>query len=74
MDRGNENIPKTFKALSVIKLFLLCSVLGTYKPTMKCFDVQQLAMKFERCFDSEIVNFLSLAEDYTKVLRDGTLL
>ncbi|XP_075252713.1 nucleolar protein 10-like isoform X1 [Convolutriloba macropyga] len=46
--------------------FVLAS--GTYKPTLKCFDVQQLAMKFERCFDSEIVNFLTLSDDYSKIV------
>ncbi len=26
---------------------------GTYKPRVRCFEVTQLSMKFERCFDSE---------------------
>ncbi|XP_047370643.1 nucleolar protein 10 isoform X2 [Vespa velutina] len=28
---------------------------GIYKPRVKCFDVNNLSLKFERCFDSEIV-------------------
>ncbi|KAL7301440.1 hypothetical protein TKK_0005881 [Trichogramma kaykai] len=41
---------------------------GTYKPRMKCFDVHQLSMKFERCFDSEVVAFEVLSDDYTKLV------
>jgi len=40
---------------------------GTYKPRIKCFDVKQLSLKFERYLDAEAVNFLSLSEDYTKL-------
>jgi len=40
---------------------------GIYKPRIKCYDVNNLAMKFERCFDSESVTFEILANDYSKV-------
>ncbi len=40
---------------------------GIYKPRVKCYDVKNLSMKFERCFDSEIVKFLILSQDYSKV-------
>jgi len=40
---------------------------GIYKPRVKCFDVNNLSMKFERCFDSEVVTFEILSEDYSKV-------
>lgn len=40
---------------------------GTYKPRLKCFDGQQLSMKFERYLDAEAVNFLSLSDDYAKL-------
>lgn len=40
---------------------------GTYKPVLKCFDVNQLSCKFERCFDSEVVTFEVLSDDYSKV-------
>ncbi|VVC44623.1 Hypothetical protein CINCED_3A023654 [Cinara cedri] len=39
---------------------------GIYKPRIKCFDVNNLAMKFERCFDSEAVTFELLSTDYSK--------
>lgn len=41
---------------------------GIYKPRVKCFDVNNLSLKFERCFDSEVVNFEIISEDYSKVI------
>ncbi|XP_052125716.1 nucleolar protein 10 [Frankliniella occidentalis] len=41
---------------------------GIYKPRVKCFDVNNLSMKFERCFDSEVVTFEILSEDFTKMV------
>ena len=35
---------------------------------MKCYDVRDLGMKFERCFDSEAVAFEYLSDDYSKLL------
>ena len=46
---------------------------GTYKPRVRCFDVKDLSMKFERCIDCEVVAFSILSDDYGKVaylLRD----
>ena len=40
---------------------------GIYKPRVKCFDVHNLALKFERCFDSEIITFETISNDYSKV-------
>jgi len=40
---------------------------GVYKPKVKCFDVTQYSMKFERCFDAECVKFKIISEDYSKV-------
>lgn len=40
---------------------------GIYKPRVKCFDVNNLSLKFERCLDSEVVTFEVLSEDYRKV-------
>ncbi len=40
---------------------------GTYKPRIKCFDVSQLGLKFERCFDAEAVAFEVLSDDYSKI-------
>lgn len=42
---------------------------GIYKPRVKCYDVCNLSMKFERCFDSEVIKFEILSEDYSKVIR-----
>uniref|UniRef100_A0A1E1XDF1 Putative nucleolar protein n=1 Tax=Amblyomma aureolatum TaxID=187763 RepID=A0A1E1XDF1_9ACAR len=41
---------------------------GTYKPRIRCFEVSQLSMKFERCFDSDVVAFEVLSDDYTKMV------
>ncbi|XP_014681532.1 PREDICTED: nucleolar protein 10-like [Priapulus caudatus] len=41
---------------------------GVYKPRVRCYDVNQLSMKFERCFDAEVVQFEVLSEDYSKVV------
>ena len=42
------------------------SSLGVYKPRIRCYDVNQLSMKFERCLDaeSEFVAPLSLLIKY----------
>lgn len=40
---------------------------GIYKPRIKCYDVNNLAMKFERCFDAEAITFEILSNDYSKV-------
>lgn len=40
---------------------------GVYKPRVKCFDVNNLSQKFERCFDSEAITFEILSDDYSKV-------
>ncbi|XP_022914298.2 nucleolar protein 10 [Onthophagus taurus] len=41
---------------------------GIYKPRVKCFDVNNLSLKFERCFDSECVTFEILSDDYSKIV------
>lgn len=43
-------------------------VTGTYKPRVRCYEVSQLSMKFERCFDSDVVTFDILSDDYTKMV------
>lgn len=43
-------------------------VTGTYKPRVKCYDVNHLSVKFERCFDSEVETFEVLSDDYTKMV------
>lgn len=40
---------------------------GTYKPRIKCFEVSQLSLKFERCVDMEVQDFLILSDDYQKI-------
>lgn len=47
---------------------------GIYKPRLKCFDTNELSLKFERCFDSEVVTFEALSDDYSKVRCDTQLI
>ncbi|XP_061387412.1 nucleolar protein 10 [Musca vetustissima] len=41
---------------------------GTYKPRVKCFEVCNLSIKFERCFDSEVTTFEVISDDYSKMV------
>lgn len=41
---------------------------GIYKPRVRCYETDNLSMKFERCFDSEVVTFEVLSDDYSKVV------
>jgi len=41
---------------------------GVYKPRIRCFDLNNLGLKFERCLDSEVVQFEMLSDDYSKVV------
>ncbi|KAK4880078.1 hypothetical protein RN001_008224 [Aquatica leii] len=41
---------------------------GIYKPRVKCFDVNNLSLKFERCYDAEAVTFEIISEDYSKLI------
>lgn len=43
-------------------------VTGIYKPRVRCYEVSNLSMKFERCFDSEVVTFEMLSDDYSKIV------
>eukprot|EP00040_Diaphanoeca_grandis_P037539 m.245477 g.245477 ORF g.245477 m.245477 type:complete len:706 (-) comp33837_c3_seq16:203-2320(-) len=40
---------------------------GVYKPRIRCYDTKELAIKFERHLDAEIVSFESLSDDYSKI-------
>lgn len=42
---------------------------GTYKPQMRVWDLDQLALKFERHADVENVDFVILSDDWTKTLH-----
>ena len=40
---------------------------GVYKPCVKCYDVNQLSLKFDRGLDSEVIKFRILSDDYSKL-------
>lgn len=40
---------------------------GTYPPRIRCYDVHDLTMKFERYVNAEILDMVTLGEDYGKL-------
>lgn len=40
---------------------------GTYPPRVRCYDLHDLTMKFERYVDAEVIDMCMLAEDYGKM-------
>jgi len=40
---------------------------GTYSPRIRCFELDQLSMKFERYCDAEVVDMIMLGQDYGKL-------
>ncbi|UJR14908.1 hypothetical protein I4U23_001892 [Adineta vaga] len=43
-------------------------VTGSYKPRVRCYDLNELSLKFERCFDHECIQMKILSEDYSKIV------
>ena len=40
---------------------------GTYSPRIRCYELSEMSMKFERYLDSEVVDITILGEDYGKL-------
>ena len=40
---------------------------GTYSPRIRCYELDQLSMKFERYVDAEVVDMTMLSDDYGKM-------
>ena len=40
---------------------------GTYSPRIRCYELSEMSMKFERYLDSEVVDIQILSEDYGKL-------
>ena len=40
---------------------------GTYSPRIRCYELSEMSMKFERYLDSEVVDVTILSEDYGKL-------
>jgi ribosome biogenesis protein ENP2 len=40
---------------------------GTYSPRIRCYELSEMSMKFERYLDSEVVDICVLGEDYGKL-------
>ncbi|KAL7539512.1 hypothetical protein ACHAXR_009360, partial [Thalassiosira sp. AJA248-18] len=45
---------------------------GTYSPRIRCYELAEMSMKFERYLDSEVVDLLMLGEDYGKLAILGS--
>mmetsp|Transcript_31097 Transcript_31097/g.81477 ORF Transcript_31097/g.81477 Transcript_31097/m.81477 type:complete len:719 (-) Transcript_31097:51-2207(-) len=43
-------------------------VAGTYKPRIRCYEADQLAMKFERQLNAEVVAMECLSDDFSKLV------
>lgn len=41
---------------------------GVYKPRVRCYELAQLSMKFERYLTADIIAFDTIAEDYSKLV------
>ncbi|UYV76994.1 NOL10 [Cordylochernes scorpioides] len=41
---------------------------GVYKPRVKCYDTSNLAIKFDRCMDSEVITFEIVSQSYDKLV------
>ncbi|GMR47917.1 hypothetical protein PMAYCL1PPCAC_18112, partial [Pristionchus mayeri] len=41
---------------------------GTYKPYLRCFDLKNLSLKFERGLDAEAIKTLTLSDDWSKLV------
>lgn len=52
-------------AISPDKQYILAA--GNYKPSLKCYDVNDMSLKFERGLDSDVMKILPLTEDFSKV-------
>eukprot|EP01082_Thalassiosira_pseudonana_P016381 g14646.t1 g14646 contig90:82469-85059(+) len=45
---------------------------GTYSPRIRCYELAEMSMKFERYLDSEVMDLLILGEDYGKLAILGS--
>lgn len=62
------DMPDSCNTISITPDYQFIIAAGTYKPRVKCYEVNNLSTKFERCFDSEVVATEVLSEDYSKMV------
>lgn len=41
---------------------------GNYKPWLKCYDLNNLSLKFERGLDADVIKLIPLSDDYSKAV------
>lgn len=62
------NMPDSCNTIRMTPDYQFIIAAGTYKPRVKCYEVNNLSTKFERCFDSEVVATEVLNDDYSKMI------
>ncbi|KAJ8726325.1 hypothetical protein PYW07_001023 [Mythimna separata] len=62
------DMPGVSTSLRVSKDGQYIMAAGIYKPRIKCYDVNNLSLKFECCLDSEVITFEILSDDYSKIV------
>jgi len=64
----NFEMPMLSNSIELTRDGQFIFVTGAYKPRVRCFDMNELSLKFERCFDHECVAMKVLSDDYSKVV------
>ncbi|CAJ0580063.1 unnamed protein product, partial [Mesorhabditis spiculigera] len=62
----NFEMPDVANCMSISKDRRYIFAAGTYKPFLKCYDVEQMSEKFARGIDEEIIKILNLTDDFQK--------
>uniref|UniRef100_A0A0N4ZZ58 NUC153 domain-containing protein n=1 Tax=Parastrongyloides trichosuri TaxID=131310 RepID=A0A0N4ZZ58_PARTI len=61
------DMPDVSHKLALTKDGKYCFAAGSYKPFLKCFDLNDLSMKWERGLDCDVVSICPISNDYTKL-------
>uniref|UniRef100_A0A0K0FK04 Nucleolar protein 10 (inferred by orthology to a human protein) n=1 Tax=Strongyloides venezuelensis TaxID=75913 RepID=A0A0K0FK04_STRVS len=62
------DMPDVSHKLALTRDGRYCFAAGSYKPFLKCFDLSDLSMKWERGLDCDVVSICPITNDYTKVV------
>lgn len=62
------NFPDSCQRLKLSRDRLFLFGCGLHSPRIRCYELSQLGMKFERKCDSEIIEFQILSDDYSKIV------
>ncbi|CEF64014.1 Nucleolar protein 10 [Strongyloides ratti] len=62
------DMPDVSHKLALTRDGRYCFAAGSYKPFLKCFDLNDLSMKWERGLDCDVVSICPISNDYSKVV------